>query len=216
MSRLFVHYKNNYYRLLGSARHSETLQLLTLYECLYENELGATWVRPEEMFHGSVELPQGQVPRFREVTLQIRASDDIRELWPLIEPLHRQSLGEPDLARCEARLKDSDAIVLVALFEGDPVGFKIGYRAEEEGIFYSWLGGVRPDRRRLGVATQLMNEQHQRVWDKGYRRIRTKTLNDRSEMLILNLRAGFRVIGTQDSARGLKILLEKALTARGA
>jgi GNAT superfamily N-acetyltransferase len=102
------------------------------------------------------------------------------------------------------------------------VGFKIGHRARDGGggdggsaqVYESWLGGVRADRRGLGVATQLMHEQHRRAWDKGYRRIRTKTLNDWPEMLVRNLRAGFRVTGTQDCPRGLKILLEKALDRR--
>jgi GNAT superfamily N-acetyltransferase len=214
MSRLFVHYKNNFYRLLGRARHSETLEMLTLYECLYPNELGQIWVRPEELFHGVVELPQGRVPRFREVPLQVQASDDIHELWPLIAPLHRQTLGEPDLPRIASRLRQSDAIILVGLFDGDPVGFKLGHREKDGSAFESWLGGVRADRRRLGVATQLLNEQHRRIWDKGYRRIRTKTLNDKPEMLRLNLHAGFRVMGTEDSPRGLKIVLEKILEHR--
>lgn len=222
MSRFRLHYKNKPYRLLGRARHTETLEVLTLYECLYENELGPLWVRPEEQFHGSVELPHGPVPRFREVPLQIQASDDIEKLWPLIAPLHRQSRqsrqspGEPDLQRFAARLHGRDAIILVGLFEGDPVGFKIGHRAKDGDahVYESWLGGVRADRRRLGVATQLMNEQHRRAWDKGYRRIRTKTSSDWPEMLIRNLRAGFRVTGTEDSPRGLKILLEKVLDHR--
>jgi len=214
MTRLFAHYKNNFYRLLGQARHSETLELLTLYECLYENDLGKTWVRPEALFHGPVDLPQGRVPRFREVPLQIQASADLHDLWPLIAPLHRQVLGEPDLTRIEARLHDNDALILVGLFDGDPVGFKIGHRAKDGNAYESWLGGVRADRRRLGVATQLLHEQHRRIWDKGYRRIRTKTLNDRHEMLILNVRRGFRVKATEESPRGLKIVLEKVLDRR--
>jgi hypothetical protein len=214
MNRLFRHYKDNFYRLIGRARHSETLELLTLYECLYENELGQIWVRPEELFHGAVELPQGRAPRFREVPLQIETSDDIRAVWPLIAPLHQQILGEPDLARFEARLHGNDPIILLGLFDGDPVGFKIGHRAADGSAFESWLGGVRADRRRLGVATQLMHEQHLRAWDKGYRRIRTRTLNDWPEMLIRNLHAGFRVTGTEPSPRGLKILLEKVLEHR--
>lgn len=216
MNSLFSHYKHNFYRLLGRARHSETLQVLTVYECLYENDLGKLWVRPEELFHGSVELPngQGRVPRFREVPLRIQASDDIREVWPVIESLHRQILGEPDLARITQRLQNNDALILVGFFDDDPVGFKIGHRAKVGSVYESWLGGVRADRRRLGVATQLMNQQHLVAWDKGYRLIRTKTLNDRPEMLIRNLRAGFRVTGTQDSPRGLKIILERILERR--
>lgn len=214
MSRFRLHYKNKPYRLLGGVRHSETREVLTLYECLYPNDLGPLWVRPEAMFHEQVELPRGKIARFREVPLQIQASDDIRELWSLIEPLHRQIFGEADLARFAARLEGRDAIILLGLFEGDPVGFKIGHRAKDGIAYESWLGGVRTDRRGLGVATQLMNEQHRRAWDRGYRCVRTKTLNDRTDMLVRNLRAGFRVTGTEDSPRGLKIVLEKILHHR--
>jgi len=52
---IYRHYKGQRYKILGTARHSETLEELALYECLYDNDLGKTWVRPIEMFTGVLE-----------------------------------------------------------------------------------------------------------------------------------------------------------------
>jgi hypothetical protein len=52
---IYKHYKGKRYKILGVARHSETLEELALYECLYENDLGKIWVRPLEMFRGVLE-----------------------------------------------------------------------------------------------------------------------------------------------------------------
>jgi len=49
---IYEHYKGKRYKVLGLARHSETLEELVLYDCLYPNDLGKTWVRPKEMFLG--------------------------------------------------------------------------------------------------------------------------------------------------------------------
>lgn len=51
----------------GIARHSETLEEVVYYECLYENDLGKMWVRPIEMFMGSIDVDGKTVPRFRLV-----------------------------------------------------------------------------------------------------------------------------------------------------
>ena len=46
----------------------------------------------------------------------------------------------------------------------------------------------------------------------GYARIRTHTTNDRKPMLMLNLRAGFDIVGTTTvPGRPLKIVLERQL-----
>ncbi len=60
---LYEHHKGMRYRVLGTARHSETLEELVVYEALYENKLGKLWVRPLSMFTEIV--PEKQVPRFR-------------------------------------------------------------------------------------------------------------------------------------------------------
>lgn len=62
--QIYKHYKGNLYRVLGVARHSETLEELVVYECLYENELGTLWVRPLEMFLGALIVDGKEVLRF--------------------------------------------------------------------------------------------------------------------------------------------------------
>lgn len=48
------HYKGGLYRVVGTARHSETLEPMVVYEHLWPHEPGL-WVRPAEMFHGKLE-----------------------------------------------------------------------------------------------------------------------------------------------------------------
>ncbi len=60
------HYKGNDYRVLGLARHSETGELLVVYQALY-GERG-WWLRPHAMFCESVELAGQRVPRFAFVS----------------------------------------------------------------------------------------------------------------------------------------------------
>jgi hypothetical protein len=59
---LYRHYKGGNYEVMGVARHSETLAPMVMYRPLY-NDSG-WWVRPFEMFTGSVEMDGEQVPRF--------------------------------------------------------------------------------------------------------------------------------------------------------
>jgi hypothetical protein len=62
---LYRHYKGNEYRVLGLARHSETLAPLVVYQALY-GERG-TWVRPAEMWSETVEVAGRRVARFTRV-----------------------------------------------------------------------------------------------------------------------------------------------------
>jgi len=61
----YLHYKNKKYKVIGVARHSETLEELVVYEALYENDLGKLWVRPKAMFLENIETPEYSGPRFR-------------------------------------------------------------------------------------------------------------------------------------------------------
>ena len=58
----YRHYKGREYRVLGIARHSETLEPLVVYQPLYGE--AALWVRPVGMFCESVEQDGARVPRF--------------------------------------------------------------------------------------------------------------------------------------------------------
>ncbi len=62
---LYEHYKGNKYRVLSLVKHSETLETLVCYECLYENPEGKLWVRPLEMFCETVVAQGKAVPRFK-------------------------------------------------------------------------------------------------------------------------------------------------------
>lgn len=62
---LYQHYKGMNYRVLGLAKHSETLEWMVHYECLYENTEALLWVRPLGMFCESIELNGQIVPRFK-------------------------------------------------------------------------------------------------------------------------------------------------------
>ena len=62
---LYRHYKGNEYRVVGLARHSETLEPLVVYEALY-GERGR-WVRPAAMFTETVTVDGIRVPRFGRI-----------------------------------------------------------------------------------------------------------------------------------------------------
>ncbi len=65
MGGLYRHYKGNNYRVIGLVKHSETLETLVHYECLYDNPEGSHWVRPLAMFLETIELNGETVPRFK-------------------------------------------------------------------------------------------------------------------------------------------------------
>jgi len=67
---IYEHYKNpdHHYRVIGVAKHSETLEDLVIYEALYNNEMSKLWARPIEMFIGEVEVNGVSVPRFKYVS----------------------------------------------------------------------------------------------------------------------------------------------------
>lgn len=63
----YKHYKGNLYKVIGIAKHSETLEELVVYECLYDNPQSKLWVRPLTMFFEEVEVDGKKIPRFEFV-----------------------------------------------------------------------------------------------------------------------------------------------------
>jgi predicted GNAT superfamily acetyltransferase len=119
--------------------------------------------------------------------------------------------SEPNDEARERLSISRDILTLLAYNNNLPVGFKVGYRQDPD-TFYSWLGGVLPEFRGNGLASQLMNRQHNWARSMGYKFIQTKTLNRWREMLILNLRNGFNITGTYVGKDGrLRLILEKSL-----
>lgn len=62
----YRHYKGNEYQVKGVARHSETDELLVVYQTLYGDH--SLWVRPLAMFTSMVEIDGQAVERFTWVS----------------------------------------------------------------------------------------------------------------------------------------------------
>jgi len=62
---LYRHYKGRFYEVLGTARHSETREPLTVYRALYGEH--GLWVRPTAMFEEMVEVDGQRRPRFERM-----------------------------------------------------------------------------------------------------------------------------------------------------
>lgn len=105
----------------------------------------------------------------------------------------------------------ANSLTILARVAGEPAGFKAGYALDDR-VFYSWLGGVLPEFRRTGIGQMLLDYQHRWCREQSFRIIRTHTLNQWKNMLLLNLRNGFDIAGTfTDERQTLKIILEKKL-----
>ncbi|MBI1961628.1 MAG: DUF1653 domain-containing protein [Parcubacteria group bacterium] len=66
----YIHFKGKEYEVIGTARHSETLEELVVYRALYDSpEFGpnALWVRPKNMFLETVIKDGKEVPRFKYI-----------------------------------------------------------------------------------------------------------------------------------------------------
>ncbi len=61
----YRHYKGGLYEVVGTVRHSESLESMTLYRALY-GERGL-WVRPATMFNEDVEIDGLLKPRFTKI-----------------------------------------------------------------------------------------------------------------------------------------------------
>lgn len=59
---IYRHYKGQRYRVLGTARHSETMEEVVVYQALYGDY--GLWVRPAAMFCETVELEGEPISRF--------------------------------------------------------------------------------------------------------------------------------------------------------
>ena len=213
-TRFYRHYKNKPYKLIGTVRHSETLEEMALYESLYDNELGRLWVRPKGMFFEDVEIAGVKKPRFEKIQFDFSVHREIseamkQEIMNLHEVCFNSKLSTEKL---DSVIKMHSKILLTVCREQRRLlGFKLGYGKDGD-TFYSWLGGVHPDFRDLGVAAALMTAQHQECKKDGYKKLETKTRGEFLPMLKLNLNHGYKITGTVNDDTGkIKVILEKIL-----
>lgn len=87
-----------------------------------------------------------------------------------------------------------DLVNFVAKQEGHWIGFKCGYGMTKR-RYYSWLGGVTPEVRGQGVASLLMQSQHDWLRSTVYEVVETHVRQENPAMVNTNLKYGFKIIG---------------------
>ncbi len=127
--------------------------------------------------------------------------------YPLMEVL-RESIFAPFGHRSLTSIADNvvgrhDVLALIAHLEGNPIGYKIGFR-DRPGIYHSSSGGVLPDYRRLGLGRRMQDWQHQFAVARGYKTVYFNTFNYFRGMMHQALAAGFRPVGAE--WRELKVM----------
>ena len=60
---IYQHYKENMYKVLEIAKHSETLEDMVVYKSMYGE--GVVWVRPLSMFEEIIEKDGKMIERFK-------------------------------------------------------------------------------------------------------------------------------------------------------
>ncbi len=112
--------------------------------------------------------------------------------------------------------KDSILALIAYATDGTPLGFKIGFAEPENPTsFYSWAGGVTSCARGQGIASLLMEAQHKKLKELGFKQVTTKCREDRKAMIELNKKFGFVLKETyqsQSSPKYKKHLFCKELT----
>ncbi len=128
-----------------------------------------------------------------KITIASTALAQAAELMAQIDELGAIEYDKNTLALdMQERIGEHQYLCLVAYIQGQAVGFKLGY-ALDDGVFYSWLGGVLPRFRQQGVAKQLLMAQEHWAKTQGYHVIKVKTRNCYKAMLIMLITHGYQI-----------------------
>lgn len=114
----------------------------------------------------------------------------------------------------EDRYKGKQNLIIVAYYNDFPIGYIIGYdRFEDNESFYCWMAGVDVNYRKLGALKALMDYQIKWAKEKGYKKLKIKTRNNRREMLSFLVKNDFNFTSVEEkeNIRENRINLEKAI-----
>lgn len=111
------------------------------------------------------------------------------------------------------RLDKSKHLILVAYVDNKLAGYKIGYDRFKDGSFYTWIGGVIPEFRKMKVAKTLAEHQEKWAKEQGFTSIILKTRNRYKNMLLFAIKNGFQIIDLKlnDNILDNRIVLRKEL-----
>lgn len=103
-------------------------------------------------------------------------------------------------------------LLLIASLDERPVGFFLGFELKPS-VYFSWLFGVLPEFRRVGVASQLMDAVHHWVAEHGYASIRLECQNQHRPIMHMAIAQGYDITGIRwDPDRGHNLVIfEKSL-----
>ena len=125
-------------------------------------------------------------------SIQVREASLAELLW--VHERIGEFPGKASLSFYEERLRHRVSLALVAFWEGQLAGFKVGYQSELPETFYSWMGGVRAEFRGKGIATALAEEQERWAKAQGFTSVFFKTRNRFNEMIQFGIKRGFKIV----------------------
>jgi len=122
---------------------------------------------------------------------------------------HPERTAESIARRLHGR---ANILALAAQIKQDAVGFYIGFELKPS-VHYAWSVGVRPDARRMGIASMLMRRAQYWAKDHGYISARFECNNTHRPMLHFGISEGYQIVGIRwdpDTANNL-VIFEKLL-----
>lgn len=134
---------------------------------------------------------------------------------PLIAQLYSEIFRPPRDADFFRRrfLGRHNPLMMIASLDERPVGFYTGFELKPT-VFFSWLYGVLPEFRRVGIASQLMDAVQSWVAQHGYASVRFECHNQHRAMLHLAIANEYDFVGIRwDPDRGSNLVIcEKVLS----
>lgn len=111
------------------------------------------------------------------------------------------------------RMANKTQLIVIAIINNQVAGCKVAYDRFEDGSLYSWLGGVIPQYRKMGLAKKMADYQEAWALYNGFSAIRFKTLNRHKAMLTFAINNGFQVFNVKpkDEIENYRIELIKNL-----
>ena len=115
-----------------------------------------------------------------------------------VDIVHRQ-IPEFDEDHLEqkyfSRCPNSDPTLLLAKNkDGEGIGYIITYDKFEDGSYYVWMAGVKPECRRSGAMSEMIDKLFQIAKKENYECLKIKTRNERTAMRQLLEKYDFKIV----------------------
>lgn len=129
-----------------------------------------------------------------------------------VAALFQESMGYKFSDHLEKILENKNNILFVfAYIDKYIAGYKVGFETKSK-YFESYNGLVSNEHRRKGLASKMMEAQHDWCKKSEFKIIDTIVAKDNKAMIIANLKGGFEINGTiWDRDSVFKILMQKIL-----